>query len=409
MANAMNSRSRTLTSPLSPKRGTRLGGNRRSSTSVKVWHRESSFDSTDGDNSLGDRDVAATIDKRESSKDTSEYISECATAWSVLGFVLTSSRTSIYVGFALTKDAVYSDFYAWVSMPTCFIAMAVSGLLKPRRTDSGYMMVLYIQYAILTLGSEILIVIGEDWKQFEILKSSVRSVLYGVILFVVLRIRSSIARLSDSDLSEFLSMSVIKYGLVTGLAQLVFLAFSSVQCLSEARVEGGGDWKACKRSLYSQTGLGGLVALYTIIMFMTGVAPKRYIDRHIIKPKMIAKMDLDLEEVRRHAKANPAILDSNSSHYPQTVQVLGLSVAAGCSLFLLGNYGVKGDFRNSAEEWWFFSVMVSGAASLLITAVWKGHVIHGEIKLDEAIARTGSVLEDHPAGELRSRVYGQLR
>ena len=108
--------------------------------------------------------------------------------------------------------------------------------------------------------------------------------------------------LSDSDLSRFLSMSVIKGGLIVGLGQLIFLAFSSIQCLNEASVE-GEDWTECKRSLYSQTGLGGLVAEYTILLLMSGVAPKKYIDRHIIKPKKIATMHLNLEEVRHYAES----------------------------------------------------------------------------------------------------------
>ena len=116
-----------------------------------------------------------------------------------------------------------------------------------------------------------------------------------------LRIRSTIARLPDSDLSRFLSMSVIKGGLIVGLGQLIFLAFSSVQCLNEATIE-GHDWRECKRSLYSQAGLGGLVAEYTILLLVSGVAPKKYIDRHIIKLERIATMNLNLEEVRCYAK-----------------------------------------------------------------------------------------------------------
>ena len=115
-----------------------------------------------------------------------------------------------------------------------------------------------------------------------ILESSARCLLYVIALLVALRVRASISKLSDSDLSRFLSMSVIKGGLIIGLGQLVFLAFSSVQCLNEASIE-GHDWTECKRSLYSQTGLGSLVGLHTIIMFVSGIAPRKYIDRHIIK------------------------------------------------------------------------------------------------------------------------------
>ena len=80
------------------------------------------------------------------------------------------------------------------------------------------------------------------------------------------------------------------------MGQLVFLAFSSIQCMNAASIE-GHDWTACKRTLYSQTGLGGLVAEVTIITLASGVAPRKYVDRHIIKAEKIATMDLNLKEV----------------------------------------------------------------------------------------------------------------
>ena len=122
-------------------------------------------------------------------------------------------------------------------------------------------------------------------------------------IFVTLRVRSRIARLSDADFSKFLSLSIIIGGLIVGLGQLVFLAFSSIQCVNEATVE-GLDWRECKRSLISQAGLGGLVGLYIILLLVSGIAPRKYIDRHISKPKKIARLDPNFEEVRCYAKGN---------------------------------------------------------------------------------------------------------
>ena len=85
----------------------------------------------------------------------SEHITECATAWSVVGFALTTAHTGIHAAFALTKDDAYGDFYVWVTKPICVTAMAVSFMLKPRRRDFAYMTFLYFQYATLTLGSEV--------------------------------------------------------------------------------------------------------------------------------------------------------------------------------------------------------------------------------------------------------------
>ena len=83
------------------------------------------------------------------------HITECATAWSIITFVLTTAHTGFYAALAFTEDRVYTDFYAWVTKPICITAMAVSFMLKPRRRDSAYMTFLNAQYAILTLGSTV--------------------------------------------------------------------------------------------------------------------------------------------------------------------------------------------------------------------------------------------------------------
>ena len=146
------------------------------------------------------------------------------------------------------------------------------------------------------------------------------------LLALCLKIRAEIAKLSDVDLSNFLSNSVIKVGLVGGFGQLLFLAFSSVECESEARYvwvkrrflsKGsrlrarsnfnvaslrsifecrpryslkGLSWTECRRGLYAQEGLSGLVALFVIIKLVAGSAPKRYVDRHIIKLRKVATL-----------------------------------------------------------------------------------------------------------------------
>ena len=230
----------------------------------------------------------------------SEHITECATAWSIISFVITSFYTAIHIAFALdpNRDRIYPHFYAMVLLPTCFTVLCISFALKLRRSDLPYMAFLSFQYLSFSIGSEILtfIVIGFKWTKTSMLAGFGRSIVWLSLLLGLLRLRSSFARLSDADLSKFLSMSVIKGGLIVGLGQLVFLAFSSVQCLNEAALE-GHSWRECKRSLYSQTGFGGLIAEYTIIMLVSGVVPRKYIDRHIIKINKVATLDLNVKEV----------------------------------------------------------------------------------------------------------------
>ena len=240
--------------------------------------------------------------------------------------------------------------------------MCIAGVLKPRRTDWKFHAFLFTQFSVFTFGSEVLSMVGYNFQTRTVTKNLVRFAIWFAVYMVGLRIRSSIARLSNEELSEFISMSVVKGGMIVGFGQISFLAFSSIQCLSEAKVEAEKDgfnwnensWLLCKRSLFSQTGLGCLVASYTIITLITGMAPKKYIERHTVDIKKIVTMSLTLEE---------------------TVVVIGLTIAGGCGLFLLGNYGVQGNFRNDAEEYFFVSVMAMGTLSLLVTAVWKGLVI----------------------------------
>ena len=77
---------------------------------------------------------------------------------------------------------------------------------------------------------------------------------------------------------------------------MLFLAFSSIQCEGEAEIE-GNDWKSCRRSLQSQTGLGGLVATFVLAKLMLGIAPKKYLDKHTINLKKIVRMELNLRGV----------------------------------------------------------------------------------------------------------------
>ena len=166
---------------------------------------------------------------------SSEFITECATTWSVVGFGITSLYTGIHIPFALNGDETIAEFYAYVLIPICTTVQIISFLLKPRREDFAYKAFLYLQYVLFTVVSEILTMVGNNWDQNQVIQGSVQSLIWLCLLPVFMHVRAGVAGFSDKDLSDFLSMSVIKGGLFVGLAQLTFLAFSSVQCQSEAR------------------------------------------------------------------------------------------------------------------------------------------------------------------------------
>ena len=96
--------------------------------------------------------------------------------------------------------------------------------------------------------------------------------------------------------------------------------FGSIQC-DRAN---DGDWGQCERTLYSQTGLSFIVGAYTTIKILTGVVPKKILDKHTVSLKDVLGVTMDVEAV---------------------VQFLGLAGASVFALYLFGNYGAKGKIQ----------------------------------------------------------------
>ena len=210
------------------------------------------------------------------------------------------------------RPSQYTKFFAWIVLPISITATVVSLFLKPRREDRIYKAFLYFQFVCTWFGSEFFIMAGDDWETGEIVKGCIRALGYTFVFYVFLRIRANAAKLSDEALEDFLASKVMKGGLTVGLGQIVFLAFSSIQCYSEAN-QNGDEWYECKRSLWSQTGLGGMIAGVTIVLLVGGIAPPKYIERHTPKIQKIASMDLNRGE---------------------KIQLFWLIVACGCGLFM---------------------------------------------------------------------------
>lgn len=171
-------------------------------------------------------------------------------------------------------------------------------------------------------------------------------------------IRSAIANLSDQRLSDYLTKDVFNHGgVLIGLAQLAFLIFSSIQCKRQT-----DNIYKCNGTLYSQTGLGGVVAIYTIIKIISGIAPKHLVEKYIVPLRKIVTLDLNLEE---------------------KVQTFGLLISAACCMYLLGSYGADGDFRDDPERDAMVSITFLGGGSLVVTAAWTLFVIRAEMRHEE--------------------------
>ena len=189
--------------------------------------------------------TAVTLDKLDDDTDSHkklsalgsnvEQITECATAWSVITFAITSLYTGVHVAFAMSKDSTLENFTVWFLTPSCLTAQTISFVLKPRREDFAYKAFLYSQYFFFTIGSEVLFMVGYSWEMRRIIEGSTRCLFWLIFLFFGIQVRLGIARLSDKDLSDFISIKAFKGSLMIGLGQLAFLGFSIVQCQSEAR------------------------------------------------------------------------------------------------------------------------------------------------------------------------------
>ncbi|GMH86571.1 hypothetical protein TL16_g10591 [Triparma laevis f. inornata] len=326
------------------------------------------------DNPLTTDDTGQPEPKSEETKEDSDerdntttvssapgHVTECATIYSFLMECITTGFPALYAYYAYTGDEKVWKFWTKIILPMSATAMAISFALKPRREDRAYKVFLVLQYVLLTLVAEILAIVGDDFAKSVLIKSFVRSLLYLAFLKIGLKSRSRIATLSDEDLSKFLTNDVIMKSMLVGLGQLAFLMFASIQCDGNT-----DDWMQCRRTLYSQTGLSGMVALFTIIKLASGVVPKRILDKHVISPKKVLAMDLNAE---------------------QAGQAFGVFVAAGCALWSLGNYGAKGDLGNDAERYTAIIVPSIGGFCLLLTAVCEFVIMRREMRCEGTSSR----------------------
>ncbi|GMH95309.1 hypothetical protein TL16_g13124 [Triparma laevis f. inornata] len=275
---------------------------------------------------------------------------------------LTYGRTAIFAYYAYSSDEQEQEkirkFCVWIEVPITVTAMSISFTLKPRREDRLYKIFLYVQYFAYTFVSTFLGVVGNNFEARTTAEACVRSLFWLALLKLGMVFRSSIANLPVKELSNFLINDVVMGGMIIGLGQLALLTFASIQCDGEA----GGDWRECNRTLVSQVGLSGMVALYTTIKFVSGVVPERILEKHMISMKKFASMRMNAEDI---------------------FQGFGLLIAGVCAVYLLGNYGTEGDFYNAAERYYTLIVPGVGAGCLLLTAVWKAVDIRGEMRRGE--------------------------
>ncbi|GMI13078.1 hypothetical protein TrLO_g1890 [Triparma laevis f. longispina] len=297
-----------------------------------------------------------------------KLLSECANVYLIISFAVTSlnpllaNKAAIQV--ALENDTIWPNwtdfssyekfdkFWKWTILPITFTTMFISFSLKPRRTDLRYKLFLGMQYFICAFSPEVVpLIIGYEKS---VLKMVAKCVVWVLLFFLGWRIRRYIASLRDEDLSVFLTEYFFKGVLIIGLSQLTFLIFTSIQC--ERSV--GGEWRQCKRTLVSQTGLGGIIGGFVAFRILSGLVPAAILRRRSVSPKKLLSMHLTSRDFLKMA---------------------ALFIVALSALFLLSNYGSKGNFKDTTESYATNGVMILGMGTLIVLGLWETHFIRLEM------------------------------
>lgn len=255
-------------------------------------------------------------------------------------------------------------------------SMSIFFALKPRCKDYKYLGGLYLQYFLLS-GS----ICYPSLTSSRYIEIIIIMITLLTLLIFATKVRSAISNLPDPELHIFLTQVVLKEGILIGLSQLSFLIFSSIQCINKLEKE-VLYWRQCNRTLYSQTGLGYMVVLYTTIQIISGLALLRILSKYMVSVKKVLSMELSVTEF---------------------ISNFGIAISLGCAVYLLGSYGAEGDFNDNfdssilkalkGERKATIIVMTCGCICLVLTAIYKMIYISREMKLESKIRTRLSMLE----------------
>eukprot|EP00519_Triparma_laevis_P013418 CAMPEP_0182490718 /NCGR_PEP_ID=MMETSP1321-20130603/474_1 /TAXON_ID=91990 /ORGANISM="Bolidomonas sp., Strain RCC1657" /LENGTH=1006 /DNA_ID=CAMNT_0024692943 /DNA_START=67 /DNA_END=3084 /DNA_ORIENTATION=- len=253
-------------------------------------------------------------------------------------------------------DGRFWEFWMPTLLPQTLGAVLISWVLKPRRSDWYYKAFLYLQYFAYCSTFIFGILAKDDW----VFTLCAAVIIQGGILKLLEKLRRTIASLADDELSEYLKHTVLKYGLIVGMGQLLFISLISIGCDGNAY-----DFRQCRRALTSQTGLGLMLLIALGVNIISGIFPRRILLKHTVKVKRVVALDLPLGEIIQC--------------------ILGL-VAIGCGMYILGlmTGGAWGDFGEYKEQYVLIYTIIIGCGSLISVAIWKWAIIWREMRQADA-------------------------
>ncbi|GMI13156.1 hypothetical protein TrLO_g9196 [Triparma laevis f. longispina] len=155
-------------------------------------------------------------------------------------FLLTLILPVLLVNSFVTQadDAAISklkDFWAITLLPLKVGALEISFAIKLRWKYWQYLTFFIIQFSISTyLPEAIFLALGISSP----LVFTIRIILLSGVINFAMRLRSTIGKLADDDLSMFLTKHVLKEDILMGLSQLVFLTSppSNVRAVSRCEM-----------------------------------------------------------------------------------------------------------------------------------------------------------------------------
>ena len=241
-------------------------------------------------------------------KDLHVQVVGCHTLYSVLTFCVSSLFPLLHLhayldehyqlidkNYGLTK---FEEFWSFNFTPLTFWALLISFMLQPCNESKWHKAMLTVQYIVYSFS------FTTSYFNFfgrSVVMLIVTIFLLVLLLFATLTVRSVVASLDPKKLSEFLSKSVIYKGLLLGTIKLTFLVFTSIKCETELweeeeKSELEHPWRACNRTLYSQTGLGIMIIIYLTLTVLSGNASTFVLEDHTVTLKKAWTMDMDFAE-----------------------------------------------------------------------------------------------------------------
>ncbi|GMI03001.1 hypothetical protein TrLO_g8871 [Triparma laevis f. longispina] len=285
-------------------------------------------------------------------------IQEGSMLYSCILFVITSTHLFLSARFAIRKTRA-AEIKVLLFFPLAVACMCLSFALRPRDTSKRHTALLIVQYSLFSYGSFVCWSLGRRQSGSDLVFFTVtRVVIATCLLMFAFECRRKIASRPDKELANFLATGVLRDGILAGLGQILFLGVESSRCYADLDPDETKD--ECNRSLKSQTGLGMLVAIFVIIKVSSGAVPPQILSRHLVSPRQILTMDLNMGEA---------------------VQFFSFLNAFICVLFLLGFYGAEGDFTSPVEKTLINTVTIVGGALLTFTSIWKGYQIWQDMKV----------------------------